>query len=83
MRLLPTPNTDTFKDEAGRRLLSALTRISSLDLVSLYLYMPHDPISQIDEQNAETIGPEWQSYQGYLEIMSRRLRDTVGLHDEA
>ncbi|KIK97850.1 hypothetical protein PAXRUDRAFT_824522 [Paxillus rubicundulus Ve08.2h10] len=65
MRLLPAPNTNTFKDEAGRRLLSALTRISSLDL------------------NAETIGPEWQSYQGYLEIMSRRLRDTVGSHDEA
>ncbi|KAF9238369.1 nucleoporin Nup186/Nup192/Nup205 [Melanogaster broomeanus] len=63
MRLLPAPDINAFKDEAGKRLVGALTRISSLDL------------------NAETIGAEWQSYQGYLEIMSRRLRDTVELHD--
>ncbi|EGO28547.1 hypothetical protein SERLADRAFT_413403 [Serpula lacrymans var. lacrymans S7.9] len=29
----------------------------------------------------ETIGHDWQSYQGYIDIMSRRLRDTIGLHD--
>ncbi|KAF9219350.1 hypothetical protein BS17DRAFT_804452 [Gyrodon lividus] len=63
MRLLPAPDTNIFKDEAGKRFVGALTKISHLDL------------------NAETIGPEWQSYQGYIEIMSRRLRDTVGLHD--
>ncbi|KIJ60466.1 hypothetical protein HYDPIDRAFT_98637 [Hydnomerulius pinastri MD-312] len=63
MRLLPAPDSNSFKDDAGKRLVGALTRISSLDLT------------------AETIGSEWQSYQGYIEIMCRRLRDTVGLHD--
>jgi len=33
------------------------------------------------ELTSETIGNDWQSYQGYIEIMSRRLRDTIGLHD--
>lgn len=32
-------------------------------------------------QNEETVGADWQSYQGYVDIMSRRLRDTAGLHD--
>ncbi|KAH0834004.1 hypothetical protein J3R83DRAFT_11240 [Lanmaoa asiatica] len=63
MRLLPALDPTAFKDEVGKRLVGALTRISNLDL------------------NAETIGRDWQSYQGYIEIMSRRLRDTVGLHD--
>ncbi|KAG9311043.1 hypothetical protein JVU11DRAFT_8941 [Chiua virens] len=63
MRLLPALDATAFKDDVGKRLVGALTRISSLDL------------------GAETIGRDWQSYQGYIEIMSRRLRDTVGLHD--
>ncbi|KAH7924355.1 hypothetical protein BV22DRAFT_1035258 [Leucogyrophana mollusca] len=63
-RLLNAPDADTFRADAGKRLMGALTRISSLDLTT------------------DTVGGEWQSYQGYIEIMSRRLRDTVGLHDE-
>jgi len=63
MRLLPAVDATTFKDEVGKRLVGALTRISSLDL------------------SAEMLGRDWQSYQGYIEVMSRRLRDTVGLHD--
>ncbi|KAH7882163.1 nucleoporin Nup186/Nup192/Nup205 [Phlebopus sp. FC_14] len=31
--------------------------------------------------SVDTIGPEWQSFQGYIETMCRRLRDTVGLQD--
>jgi len=31
----------------------------------------------------DTIGSEWRSNKGYIEIMCRRLRDTVGLHDGA
>lgn len=34
MRLLPALDANTFKDEVGKRLVGALTRISSLDLVS-------------------------------------------------
>ncbi|KAF7966977.1 hypothetical protein HWV62_36310 [Athelia sp. TMB] len=33
------------------------------------------------ELNEDTIGHEWRSNQGYIEIMSRRMRDTTGLHD--
>jgi len=32
-------------------------------------------------QDAENVGADWPSYQGYIDIMSRRLRDTTGLHD--
>lgn len=34
MRLLPGLDVNTFKDEVGKRLVGALTRISGLDLVS-------------------------------------------------
>ncbi|OBZ74918.1 hypothetical protein A0H81_05368, partial [Grifola frondosa] len=30
----------------------------------------------------ETLGKEWRSYEDYIEIMSRRLKDTVGLEDQ-
>lgn len=33
MRLLPAVDANSFKDEVGKRLVGALTRISSLDLV--------------------------------------------------
>ena len=79
MRLLPAVDARTFKDDVGKRLVGVLTRISSLDLVSGF-FGGRCGISQT-MQNAETIGRDWQSYQGYIEVMSRRLRDTVGLHD--
>ncbi|OJA08231.1 hypothetical protein AZE42_08910 [Rhizopogon vesiculosus] len=63
LRLLPLPDSDSFKANAGKKLVGALVRLSTLDLT------------------ADTLGSEWQSYQGYIEIMSRRLRDTVGLRD--
>ncbi|KAG2143441.1 nucleoporin Nup186/Nup192/Nup205 [Suillus bovinus] len=63
LRLLPPPDSDSFKANAGKRLIGALARLSTLDLT------------------VDTLGSEWQSYQGYIEIMSRRLRDTVGLHE--
>ncbi|KAI6142345.1 nucleoporin Nup186/Nup192/Nup205 [Pisolithus tinctorius] len=63
MRLLPAPDRESFKAEAGKRLVGPLMKVSALDL------------------DAETVGTEWQSYQGYIDIMSRRLRDTIGLHD--
>ncbi|KAG2127910.1 uncharacterized protein EDB93DRAFT_1256835 [Suillus bovinus] len=63
LRLLPPPDFDSFKANAGKRLIGALARLSTLDLT------------------VDTLGSEWQSYQGYIEIMSRRLRDTVWLHE--
>jgi nuclear pore complex protein Nup205 len=79
MRLLPAVDATTFKDEVGKRLVGALTRISSLDLVSVVFF--GDGAVSHGRQSAETLGRDWQSYQGYIEVMSRRLRDTVGLHD--
>ncbi|KAF8878281.1 nucleoporin Nup186/Nup192/Nup205 [Gymnopilus junonius] len=35
------------------------------------------------ELDAESFGREWQDNQGYLQIMCRRLRDSVGLHDDS
>lgn len=63
LKLLPPPDSDSFRANAGKRLIGALARLSTLDL------------------SVDTLGSEWQSYQGYIEIMSRRLRDTVGLHE--
>ncbi|KAG1816317.1 nucleoporin Nup186/Nup192/Nup205 [Suillus subaureus] len=63
LKLLPPPDSDSFKANAGKKLIGALARLSTLDLT------------------VDTLGSEWQSYQGYIEIMSRRLRDTVGLHE--
>ncbi|KAF8154003.1 nucleoporin Nup186/Nup192/Nup205 [Crassisporium funariophilum] len=33
--------------------------------------------------NFESFGRDWQDNQGYIEIMSRRLRDSAGLHDDS
>ncbi|CCM02106.1 uncharacterized protein FIBRA_04183 [Fibroporia radiculosa] len=30
----------------------------------------------------DTLGKDWHSYHSYVEIMSRRLKDTTGLHDQ-
>lgn len=38
MRLLPALDVDTFRDEVGKRLVGALTRISNLDLVSVLFF---------------------------------------------
>ena len=45
-RLLPVVDATVFKDEAGKRLVGALTRISSLDLVRLFLWVVDDAVSQ-------------------------------------
>jgi nuclear pore complex protein Nup205 len=82
LRLLPLPDTDSLKANAGKKLVGALARLSALDLVSQFTWVwvafgDGDTLCQ----TADTLGSEWQSYQGYIEIMSRRLRDTVGLHE--
>lgn len=82
LRLLPLPDSDSFKANAGKKLVGALVRLSALDLVSLFAWISGWlSVTLIPHQTADTLGSEWQSYQGYIEIMSRRLRDTVGLHE--
>jgi len=35
------------------------------------------------ELDSEALGHDWQDNQGYIQIMTRRLRDSAGLHDES
>jgi len=63
IRFLSSPDAETFRSEAGVRLVPVLQRLSWLDL------------------GEDTIGSDWRSGQGYVQIMCWRLRDTVGLHD--
>lgn len=38
MRLLPAVDASTFRDDVGKRLVGALTRMSSLDLVRVFFF---------------------------------------------
>ena len=81
-RLASGPEPEVFKSDAGKRIAAPLQKVASLDLVrhSISLVGKHSYL--INAQTPQTAGPNWESYQGFLEIMSRRLRDTVGLHDD-
>jgi len=35
------------------------------------------------ELDSVALGHDWQDNQGYIQIMTRRLRDSAGLHDES
>ncbi|TFY64741.1 hypothetical protein EVJ58_g2418 [Rhodofomes roseus] len=64
MRFSSSPDVETLKMEAARKIVPAFHRLESLDLTE------------------ETLGKDWQSYESYIEIMTRRIKDTVGLQDE-
>ncbi|KAL4071568.1 nucleoporin Nup186/Nup192/Nup205 [Scleroderma yunnanense] len=66
--------------KSSLRLLPAPDAESFRSEVGKKLVGPLVKISSLD-LNSETVGTEWPSYQGYIDIMSRRLRDTTGLHD--
>ncbi|KAH9929472.1 nucleoporin Nup186/Nup192/Nup205 [Fomitopsis serialis] len=64
MRFASSPDIETLKVEAARKVVPAFHKLESLDLTE------------------DTVGKEWQSYESYIEIMSRRIKETVGLQDE-
>ncbi|KAI0944532.1 hypothetical protein AcW1_002214 [Taiwanofungus camphoratus] len=64
LRFASSPDVDTLKSEAARKLAPVLQRLQALELTE------------------ETLGRDWHSYENYVEIMSRRLKDMAGLHDE-
>lgn len=64
MRFTSSPDAESLREEAGRRLAPLLQRLLGLDLTE------------------ETLERDWQSYRSYIEIMSRRLKDTAGLEEE-
>lgn len=84
MRFLSIPEPDTFRAEVGKKLAHTLQQLASLDLVS-YLSPDKTCMSLMNGQSVsqdyESLGSDWRTNQGYVEIMCRRLRDSVGLHD--
>lgn len=78
MRLLATSSPEQFREEIIMKLNPLLQRISSLEIVSCRISS-----FQLTADNAlkdqDSLGKDWQSNQAYIEIMSRRLRDSVGL----
>ena len=73
LRSVPQPNDGaTFREDAAKRLSHILNRLAQLDLVSLDLSTTgHHVTGEQDYKRRES--------QAYIEIMSRRIRETVGL----
>ncbi|KAI0297000.1 nucleoporin Nup186/Nup192/Nup205 [Multifurca ochricompacta] len=67
---------EAFREEAARRLSHTLHRLSLLNLVSSY-YAKSASSHIIAEQDHK-----WRESQAYIEIMSRRIREMVGLNVE-
>ncbi|KZT66755.1 hypothetical protein DAEQUDRAFT_767725 [Daedalea quercina L-15889] len=64
MRFASSPDVETLKIEAARKIVPVFHRLENLDLTEGIL------------------GKDWQSYGNYIEIMTRRIKDTTGLEDE-
>jgi nuclear pore complex protein Nup205 len=73
LRSVPQPNDGAvFREDAAKRLSHVLNRLVQLNLVSLDLSRTGHHLTGEQDDN-------WHESQAYIEIMSRRLRDTVGL----
>jgi hypothetical protein len=64
-----------FREDAAKRLSHILSRLVQLNLVSLRL--PRTGHHNTAEQDSK-----WRESQAYIEIMSRRICETVGLQVE-
>jgi len=83
MRFLAAPDPGTFKSDVAKKLGPILGRFAALELVCIILPI-HGTLRRTEacSQDDESLGVDWQASQVYIEIMSRRLRDTVELHDQ-
>jgi nuclear pore complex protein Nup205 len=73
LRSVPQPNdVAVFREDAAKRLSHVLNRLVQLNLVSLNL-------SRTDHHITGEQDNKWRESQAYIEIMSRRIRETVGL----
>ena len=76
LRSVPQPNDGTvLREDAAKRLSHVLNRLVQLNLVRLHLSRTNHCVTA--EQDYD-----WRESQAYIEIMSRRLRETVGLQVE-
>ncbi|EIW76673.1 hypothetical protein CONPUDRAFT_92653 [Coniophora puteana RWD-64-598 SS2] len=76
-----SPSTPNFRLSISTRLASAPEPEVFKSDAGKRIAAPLQKVASLD-LTPQTAGPNWESYQGFLEIMSRRLRDTVGLHDD-
>jgi hypothetical protein len=78
MRLLATMSPEQFREEITINLGPLLQRIVTLDIVGV---TPPSRIWLTAEayQDQDSMSGDWQSNRAYIEIMSRRLRDSTGL----
>jgi hypothetical protein len=67
---------EAFRKEAAKRLSHILHRLGQLNLASL------DPTRTTGNHVAVEQDYKWRESQAYIEIMSRRIRETVGLQVE-
>jgi nuclear pore complex protein Nup205 len=76
LRSVPQPNDGaTFREDAAKRLPHALNQLVQLNLASPQLTRTGGHLTA--EQDYK-----WRESQVYIETMSRRIRDTVGLQVE-
>jgi nuclear pore complex protein Nup205 len=76
LRSVPQPNDGAaFREDAAKRLSHVLKQLVQLSLVSHQLARAGCDITA--EQDYK-----WRESQAYIEVMSRRIRDTIGLQVE-
>ncbi len=76
LRSVSQPNDGAaFREDAAKRLSHALNQLVQLNLTSPQLAMAGYHVTT--EQDYK-----WRESQAYIETMSRRIRDTIGLQAE-
>jgi nuclear pore complex protein Nup205 len=79
MRFLHVPDLNEIRLEVGKKITPALQRLKSLDLVCRPPTQRFVYRAQHDSQE----GNGWRNGAAYLDVMSRRIRDTAGLHESS
>jgi nuclear pore complex protein Nup205 len=76
LRSAPQPNDGTaFREDAAKRLPHALNQLVQLNLASPQLTRTGGHVTSKQDY-------KWRESQIYIETMSRRIRDTIGLQVE-
>jgi nuclear pore complex protein Nup205 len=77
LRSVSQPNDgEAFREEAAKRLTHALHHLGQLNLVSI------DVSGNTGNDTAVEQDDKWRDSRAYIEIMSRRIREIVGLQVE-
>lgn len=81
-RLVTSMNAESFRADVPRKLGTLLQRLDALDLV-IAMHMSQQTHADMDpsRQNTESLteNGEWRFNRAYIETISKRLKETVGL----